>query len=88
VKLRSGRAEPGPLPENGLELTLGTVVTVEAAANTAAIVAQTSAGAIAAGLVTVTLQHIRAGGAFNCGKEKTDSTGQCRFHISRNEQVY
>jgi thiamine phosphate synthase YjbQ (UPF0047 family) len=71
-KLRSGRAEAGPLPENGLELTLGTVVTVEAAANTAAIVAQTSAGAIAAGLVTVTLQHIGAGGAFNCDKVDTE----------------
>jgi hypothetical protein len=87
-KLRSGRAEAGPLPENGLELTLGTVVTVEAAANTAAIVAQTSAGAIAAGLVTVALQHIGAGGAFNCGMVDTENTGQRRFHISHRGQVY
>jgi thiamine phosphate synthase YjbQ (UPF0047 family) len=64
-----GKSRTRPfLPEHGLELTLGTVVTVEAAANTAAIVAQTSAGAIAAGLVTVALQHIGAGGAFNCDK--------------------
>lgn len=53
------------LSKNGLELTSGSVVTVEALADAARVVAQPSTGAIASRLVTEPLHHIRTGGALN-----------------------
>jgi len=43
---------------------------VEAAAQAGRVVAQTTAGAVTARLVTITLEHIGTGGALNCEEEK------------------
>lgn len=45
---------------------------MEATAQAGRVVAQTTAGAITARLVTITLEHIRTGGALNCEEEKFD----------------
>jgi len=65
MRLLQQEIEIENLSKNGLELTPGAVVTVEALADTAGVVAQTSAGAVSAGLVTEPLHHIRTGGALN-----------------------
>lgn len=43
---------------------------MEATAQAGRVVAQTTTGAITARLVTITLEHIRTGGALNCKEEK------------------
>ena len=62
------------LTQDSLVFALGTVVAVEAAANTGGVVAQTAARAVAAGLVTITLEHIGSGGALDC-KSKREMAG-------------
>mmetsp|Transcript_20671 Transcript_20671/g.41975 ORF Transcript_20671/g.41975 Transcript_20671/m.41975 type:complete len:240 (+) Transcript_20671:164-883(+) len=51
------------LPEHGLVLALGAVVAVEAAADARGVVAQPAARAVAPGLISIALEHVRAGGA-------------------------
>lgn len=58
------------LTEDSLVFALGAIVAVEAAAQARRVVAQTTTGAITARLVTITLEHIRTGGALNCEEEK------------------
>lgn len=69
------------LTEDSLVFALGAIVAVEATAQAGRVVAQTTAGAITARLVTITLEHIRTGGALNCEEEKIDmvrKNGRCR----------
>lgn len=65
--VRSGRGLPHwkSLAQDGLVFALGAVVAVEAAADTGRVVAQAAARAVAAGLVTITLEHVGSGGALD-----------------------
>lgn len=58
------------LTQNSLVLALSSIVAVEATADSTGIVAQASARAITTSLITVTLQHISTGWAFNYIKSK------------------
>jgi len=53
------------LTQDSLVFALGAVVAVEATANTGGVVAQAAARAVAAGLVTITLENVRSGGALD-----------------------
>lgn len=63
-----------PLAEDGLVLALGAVVAVEAVADAITVVAETSAGAIAAGFIAVSLENIRTRGAFVKGAVRTSAS--------------